>query len=693
MEKLIKLSMKRQIQIGVVVVVGCVCILFILLVIITSYVIVSVIYEELLEYIDNEENTQITEIHNLINSRMTSIIENSKISSVWISNYYYNLKSLNKAYLDNYKSLEVPIQNGVLIYDDLSKLDTLEDDILNNKSDFGLILLLNQDITDDDKIILNRLFSVVKTLKNLRINENQDNGINSIRIYSKDFLIMYPIKKFKASAIIKINDNIQKFFDKTIEENVEDSSPILLKSDSNNQIYDFIDSSYSYPIILSSVVRKNNVITLINLNENLIDVIFQKTSSIYDGLSILITNKDNLLYTKSDCFKLIELFDLDNGLVGKNTLIQTYIKKNLTVSNIIDCFPYEKAKTEFNAAFNNTLVSDKMVIKSIIQLINEYYDNSGKSIDITIGDNNSISYSLDSFQFNDIKNSKRFKYKMFESTYPTKYNLDATNQLFQSNSIDEFRIYCIKSQREIENDHASLSKLYYSVVYLILYMNFAIWIFIVIIILLLLMKTTNLITKPIVELTKIILDINSGETSNLDKKKQKLEKMRYNYDSNINELFKMCKNLIKGGFSDNRESDKKTEYLDLIEKDYSTRIVKSNNYIIQENLIIKTEMKQAASIFTYNVKGNDDNQKQDEGKNDIFYSKKKVKFNFPTEAEGIEPEGYFSTKSLNSPELKEILLFIKANKPESTLNAQFNILSNKGKDIRDPFSHEINKDL
>ena len=62
-------------------------------------------------------------------------------------------------------------------------------------------------------------------------------------------------------------------------------------------------------------------------------------------------------------------------------------------------------------------------------------------------------------------------------------------------------------------------------------------------------------------------------------------------------FFSICKTIIKGGF--NEDKLKKLKNNENICLANSTKLIKYNNFIIQEYLIMNNYSNKAASIFTY----------------------------------------------------------------------------------------------
>jgi hypothetical protein len=187
-------------------------------------------------------------------------------------------------------------------------------------------------------------------------------------------------------------------------------------------------------------------------------------------------------------------------------------------------------------------------------------------------------------------------------------------------------------------------------------------------------KTTRAITGPINDLishvTNIGQDLKSEENSEKIRKsinlpKLKLDEINYPEDKDINDLFQICKSLIKGGFN-NEVSD---NYLTNAPVDGYNNIayIKSNNIIIQEDYI-ESSVSTHQSIFSY---GRDSlEEKRKEKENDMWDSpkKKKQSVKFLQVVKGKK-------KTLNN------FSQIKCTNPSQLENSIYNII--KEEDIKD----------
>lgn len=112
---------------------------------------------------------------------------------------------------------------------------------------------------------------------------------------------------------------------------------------------------------------------------------------------------------------------------------------------------------------------------------------------------------------------------------------------------------------------------------------------------------------------------NSNSPANMgnskSQKKLSLENINFPDDSTINDFFSTCKNLIKGGFNEDKQfKNNNFKYNDLFDMENFNKLVKFNNYIIQDNLILNSFSNKAASIFTYI-----DNRIQSKNQNDYIH--------------------------------------------------------------------------
>jgi hypothetical protein len=207
------------------------------------------------------------------------------------------------------------------------------------------------------------------------------------------------------------------------------------------------------------------------------------------------------------------------------------------------------------------------------------------------------------------------------------------------------------------------------------------------------------------------------ETSSKKDGQLVLANINFPDDSTINDFFKICKSLIKGGFNDDKLKTNNIKNLNFNNAENYTKLVKYNNYIIQDNLILNSFTNKAASIFTYvdksqtpqnmnmykdydnySINSNNISLSSDVNNNKLNFVRMATNTNVVTQtgsdkdndshnhsstqikennnlklknrkllkmfdSESYEPEGYYSVKGiLFMPEVKEVIQVVKIYK-------------------------------
>ena len=441
----------------------------------------------------------------------------------------------------------------------------------------------------------------------------------------------------------------------------------------------------------------NNISNLVSIKWSLriIDAYTYNISNENTGSELILSDKVNSLYSKYSCYRFIMIFEFMNNLNTNNYYIidsnnkennnMNYVMKennnidinniyknnNSIIDNIINekiehpkllqnCFLFPIGMQEFydfffsdyvsNDIIENKLNIDIIVRKRIVSLINEFSNNINTNIFLNTGNEKDAKIQLNSeyltsnFKFNLIKNSKRFKHKIFKVRYPSisldylrlsSYELNKFNKNKLSNniktidilSVNNLNVFLLKNQREIESDQATLSTLYNEVVFSIVFYIMIEWSIIYIVVLSRLKKINKEITEPIEKLTDTIINLNSDKlnsTNDNNSMKFMYEDLEYKEDSIINDMFKACKTLIRGGFNkyfgmndknilDNKplldnnfninnltKLSNNNNLLYYKQGDINTTIVKFNNYIIQEYYLNNKIKQDNLEIFNYN---------------------------------------------------------------------------------------------
>ena len=251
---------------------------------------------------------------------------------------------------------------------------------------------------------------------------------------------------------------------------------------------------------------------------------------------------------------------------------------------------------------------------------NKYLENSAKQIDIY--DRRKIKvelvkYNIKYIYFNNTddgehveeekslyydkskeKNKKLSKfsktYKIYQGMYPTD-SLNILNCIFLNNFVTvNFYFSNLFSNYYDIDKIQKLCNVFFKQV---LYPNLILWAVVLVIIVIIVFKISDSISNPI---DKLIQSISIKNKSSKELNKY-LKNISYKDDSNINDLFVLCKKLIIGGFKRESEEDfQQKKKVKKINAYNNISLVKKNNMIINESEIMKSEKKQEINYFEKN---------------------------------------------------------------------------------------------
>ena len=251
---------------------------------------------------------------------------------------------------------------------------------------------------------------------------------------------------------------------------------------------------------------------------------------------------------------------------------------------------------------------------------NKYLENSAKQIDIY--DRRKIKvelvkYNIKYIYFNNTddgehieeekslyydkskeKNKKLSKfsktYKIYQGMYPTD-SLNIFNIIFLNNFVTvNFYFSNLFSNYYDIDKIQKLCNVFFKQV---LYPNLILWAVVLVIIVIIVFKISDSISNPI---DKLIQSISIKNKSSKELNKY-LKNISYKDDSNINDLFVLCKKLIIGGFKrENEEDFQQKKKVKKINAYNNISLVKTNNMIINESEIMKSEKKQEINYFEKN---------------------------------------------------------------------------------------------
>ena len=227
-----------------------------------------------------------------------------------------------------------------------------------------------------------------------------------------------------------------------------------------------------------------------------------------------------------------------------------------------------------------------------------------------------------------------FSLKTLANTYKYSYEKDINNQITDkfvrvsspnklSKTLINLKFYStfqvdflvVKPYNNILVVNYLIDRLTYRSISYITLLTFFLWLVILLFVLIKLYLVADRISSPIRKLIKNI-SLSQGNFNNAG---ANLEKIYYQEDKDINDLFQLCQRLIIGGFKKTNHIQKqnKLNVYNNISK------VKTNNMIINENDIVLQRNQKYNEIFE---KGNEIEKQEDTFKKDIYYKFKNKDF-------------------------------------------------------------------
>lgn len=419
-----KLSIKKQILIGIILITISVFFILICILLISTFILITNIYQDFLDYLELQETIEMTEISNYLEISYNYNIKTTKTFNNLLDNYKKNIEK-NEFFFPK------PSLNLNEKYSLFEERFTLIPETTNDIKEFNdlgekekkYIILYDSSMSSSNKIEIMlksynifRLYSLIFILNNFKF----QNGYDFIDIiYIKD----YKNKLTFISSSENLNEdyksnNIDLLY---ILGNTFNSSqllspiPILFENDDfmKNQ---FIFNSYDNK-------RLENIISLIvNFNTNIANQIVNQTDicnynikikalqktkneSLFDSLTVFLTCKDWLnynikntlistkaipvlydkyfrLYEDNTCKYLIKQFEIRNQL--PYSLINKFnFSDGVNLKYFHDCFVDKEVLNEILRIFYNQTEKYKLDKRKFIYEIFEGYINNSQ-LNITI---------------------------------------------------------------------------------------------------------------------------------------------------------------------------------------------------------------------------------------------------------------------------------------------------------------------
>ena len=621
----LRLTIHRQIQIGVAIVSFSVCVLALILLTLSSFVIINLSYNDLISILDEKENESLEGMGSYADIGLVNMVEMKKLTIEFIRRFIKNNKE-NKDFIRNIKFKDNEV--GLLNVDSNEYQTFFEnpnEDKLMTTIIYKVLKENTPEIQEDLNFFKNILITAIPLFRKIldyRSNYSTDIKIfDYIEILSNELstVFYYPAFPFKNEiynnpynyqnfneiliflsewcsydyerSLSKLHDNqeFKTFFEETILHNP------LMTLTFNDEEYQvpFKDAFNTTPLLVSTrgvnykdlPFTKDNSFDYLLKSENLREVISGHSNSAmietyvhslikrYKTLKILMTiaSQEQLLLSSSLCIYLRNLYhkfstnsnkEIDDLFLENEKY--TFLKN---IPSVDFCFPDKIANEKFKSFFYTYNQDYKPLYQFITRKSKFKIANSNS----TMPDK---------------------AWKIFKINTPDIKSLVHTHSKFPPNYFINF--YLINNPLEMSNKINQVTAIFIHIMMLILYSNSALWCLCIFVILILLYDTAAKISKPIKNITDLVHSIQINEKHGKD-----LNSMRFPDDKDIDGFFKVCIKLIRGGFCslDENEYKVKTNKEDII--DYcgynNVAIVKSNNLIIREDLI--DSKSETSSIF------------------------------------------------------------------------------------------------
>lgn len=184
---------------------------------------------------------------------------------------------------------------------------------------------------------------------------------------------------------------------------------------------------------------------------------------------------------------------------------------------------------------------------------------------------------------------KEIEFKIFQYQNPSQSARRLVGSYFNTNFISIN--YVFKNRSFILITKNILTVQLYELIYVIIIGNIVYWLIIHLIVAILSVIMANTISKPFDELLERI----SSRNKESDDYSQPEKAIEFKYDSDINELFKICDGFLKGGFQEESKR-KKTKIVNAYN---NISLVKTNNLLFNEKEIYSKKDENMRIIFEY----------------------------------------------------------------------------------------------
>ena len=562
--RFLQMEISQQIRITLYIISFCSTIFFVGLFICYSYQVIEQSYQQQKEYFLNMKSSEGTSMMFFQNVNLLLYEETVKLMINQIYNYFYAKQFYISKILFNESYINQHIynyQSSIESNDSFFYCANENDDNHYNKTYFENNLIkalpIVKIIQNQKSIIFNKsflsefviydkenniIFSMNKTKLKLTINDddifNSNDNIFFQNLIKKHYERMLYFFQLKVSGLLpmldllyyKLMKHFENYYNKTSKEIYSNYTYLLSYLTKSQPVINYNHSLIS--IIDNINISEVNMIVYNELAYNYINEIFSLIYSFQDKFVAIPVYDDDTLFCKSSCFYFL--------------LFQKFIQnQNISNDDIVK--------------ISNSIISGISKIEECFISVNNKY------IQFLFDDinNNSIFF----FQKQNVRLFNRTGYKMYEIL---KYGYPSYRGLFLFNPIyifdNHFFVYLFINFIRINKQINNLKQVLFNCYLGIIICCFILWMIIIIIIIIIEKNISFEVTHPIKKLKQCI------ETMNLMDDKI----FEYPEDNSINELFKTCKELLKG---DLYQKKKKTK------ENYEELNIKNQNLIINNKII------------------------------------------------------------------------------------------------------------
>ena len=562
--RFLQMEISQQIRITLYIISFCSTIFFVGLFICYSYQVIEQSYQQQKEYFLNMKSSEGTSMMFFQNVNLLLYEETVKLMINQIYNYFYAKQFYISKILFNESYINQHIynyQSSIESNDSFFYCANENDDNHYNKTYFENNLIkalpIVKIIQNQKSIIFNKsflsefviydkenniIFSMNKTkLKNTVNDDNIFNSNDNIffqNLIKKHYERMLYFFQLKVSGLLpmldllyyKLMKHFENYYNKTSKEIYSNYTYLLSYLTKSQPVINYNHSLIS--IIDNINISEVNMIVYNELAYNYINEIFSLIYSFQDKFVAIPVYDDDTLFCKSSCFYFL--------------LFQKFIQ-NQNISN-----------DDIEKISNSIISGISKIEECFISVNNKYIQFLFDDIN-----NNSIFF----FQKQNVRLFNRTGYKMYEIL---KYGYPSYRGLFLFNPIyifdNHFFVYLFINFIRINKQINNLKQVLFNCYLGIIICCFILWMIIIIIIIIIEKNISFEVTHPIKKLKQCI------ETMNLMDDKI----FEYPEDNSINELFKTCKELLKG---DLYQKKKKTK------ENYEELNIKNQNLIINNKII------------------------------------------------------------------------------------------------------------